>query len=496
MVVARKDSKREALQAIHADEILRGLSEALQEGLAILRIVDDEEGIPTDYLILSCNDSFASLTGVDRAKAEGALGSIAFSRNPPPALRRFAAVASSRKADRFGFHDDATDLDLLCHAFSPSKGHVGVVLSDISALKLRPAPLRGTEEQLQEEIEYLSLHDPTTGLFNRKHFERETKRLAATERRPVAIVMGDLNGLRITNDVFGHDLGDRLLCEVADVLRECAPKDASVFRLGGDKYAVLLPGRDAAETAVLVECIRTRSGLVHAGSLPVSISLGTAVWDRHGKRFEECIRDAENEMFRTKMEENKIFRTSLLESIKGLLFDKCLESDRHTERIAACCQRIADAMGLPEKDKNDLEMLAMVHDIGKIAVKETIVFKPTDLDEAEWLEMKRHTEVGYRIAQATPELFHIAEAILSHHERWDGTGYPQGASGLNIPRLARILTVADSFDAMTNYRPFREALSIEEAAEEIRRGIGYQFDPHIAEIFLKKVVSPLSDIQE
>ncbi len=361
---------------------------------------------------------------------------------------------------------------------------------------MRPAPLRSTERQLQEEVEYLSLHDPTTGLFNRRFFERETKRLSAAERRPVVVVMGDVNGLRITNDVFGHDLGDRLLCEVATVLRECAPKDATVFRLGGDKFSVLLPGHGAAEGQDLVECIRSRSGLVHAGSLPVSISLGSAVWDKPGARFEEIVRDAENAMFRTKMEENKVFRTSLLESIKGLLFDRCLESDRHTERIAACCQRIADAMGLSEKDKTDLEMLAMVHDIGKIAVKETIVFKPTDLDESEWLEMKRHTEVGYRIAQATPELFHIAEAILAHHERWDGTGYPQSASGMNIPRLARILTVADSFDAMTNYRPFREALSIDEAAEEIRQGIGHQFDPYIADIFLKKVVCPLSDIQE
>lgn len=354
-----------------------------------------------------------------------------------------------------------------------------------------------TKENLdRRRIEFLSLHDPLTGLHNRRYYDLQLPGLSTAARMPVAVVMGDVNGLKIANDVFGHSLGDRLLYEVADVLRSCIDKKDLLVRMGGDEFIMVLPGVTAAESEALCDRIRAGCTGLRVGVLPVSLSLGTAVWDDPERSLDDAIRLAENVMYKSKLIENHAFRSTLLTSIKELLFDRCLETDLHTERLAACCSRIADAMGLSEKDRTDLEILSMLHDIGKIAVRESIVFKPTALDEAEWLEMKRHTEVGYRIAQATPELFHIAEAILAHHERWDGTGYPQGSVGMNIPRLARILTIADSFDAMTHYRPFRDAISLDEAAEEIRKGAGRQFDPYIADIFLKKVLEPTPEGQE
>ena len=354
-----------------------------------------------------------------------------------------------------------------------------------------------TQENLdRRRIEFLSLHDPLTGLHNRRYYDLQLPGLSTSDRMPVAVVMGDVNGLKIANDVFGHNLGDRLLYEVADVLRSCIDKKDLLVRLGGDEFVMVLPGVTSAEAEALCDRIRAGCADLRVGVLPVSLSLGAAVWDDPERTLMDSIRHAENVMYKSKLIENQSFRSTLLTSIKELLFDRCLETDRHTERLAACCLRIAEAMGLSEKDRTDLEILSMLHDIGKIAVRESIVFKPTALDEAEWLEMKRHTEVGYRIAQATPELFHIAEAILAHHERWDGGGYPQGTVGMNIPRLARILTVADSFDAMTNYRPFRDAMGFDEAADEIRKGAGHQFDPYIADIFLKKVFAPTPEGQE
>ena len=351
-----------------------------------------------------------------------------------------------------------------------------------------------TREKVERrEIEFLSLHDALTGLHNRRYFELHLAELSFPERVPVAVVMGAVNGLKITNDVFGHDLGDRLLCEVAGILCECVRHDDLLVRMGGDEFLLILPGLEEKETNELCGRIRSACQGMSVCALPVSISLGSAVWKDPAHGLGETIKNAENDMYKNKLLENQVFRSSLLNSIKQLLFDRCLETDRHTERLSACCIRIAEEMGLSTKEKTDLDLLAMLHDIGKIAVREGIVFKPTKLDQAEWTEMRRHTEVGYRIAQATPELFHIAEAILAHHEWWDGTGYPQKTSGMDIPKLARILSVADAFDVMTHYRPFRDAISMEEAAAEIRRNAGKQFDPYIADVFLRKVLDPLSD---
>jgi diguanylate cyclase (GGDEF)-like protein/PAS domain S-box-containing protein len=601
-----------------ADSLLNGLLESMEEGLAVQELVFDDQGIPTDYRILTVNDAYTALTGIPRDKAEGQLASVVYKTRPAPCLDRFVDVARTMRPERFELcippderiyrvgvfspmtgvfvtvfrtdpterkaylpvqnEKDAANFQVTLHAIGDAvamvdlKGWVtlmndtaealtGWTLAEASVLPLdevfvfqnestgerienpicnvldtgRPqktaeasmlvsrsgrsvaiegsaSPVRSPEGRLtgavlvlrdvtqenlsRRRIEFLSLHDPLTGLHNRRYYELQLPGLSTPDRMPVAVVMGDVNGLKIANDVFGHSLGDRLLYEVADVLRGCVDKKDVLVRMGGDEFVILLPGVSSAEAEDLCERIRAGCAELRVGVLPVSISLGAAVWEDPERSLEDAIRLAENVMYKSKLIENQAFRSTLLTSIKELLFDRCLETDRHTERLAACCSRIAEAMGLSDKDKTDLEILSMLHDIGKIAVRESIVFKPTALDEAEWLEMKRHTEVGYRIAQATPELFHIAEAILSHHERWDGGGYPQGTVGMNIPRLARILTVADSFDAMTNFRPFRDAIGIDEAAEEIRKGAGHQFDPYIADIFLKKVLSPASEDQE
>jgi HD-GYP domain-containing protein (c-di-GMP phosphodiesterase class II) len=151
------------------------------------------------------------------------------------------------------------------------------------------------------------------------------------------------------------------------------------------------------------------------------------------------------------------------------------------------CIDIGRALGLPESEINKLELFAMLHDIGKIAIDDYILVKPGSLNDDEFAQIKRHSEIGYRISQSTPELSQISEYILTHHERWDGKGYPQGLAGEEIPLLSRILSIADSFDAMTNDRVYRNAMSIDEAIKEIQSNAGRQFDPNIVSIFLNVV---------
>lgn len=193
-------------------------------------------------------------------------------------------------------------------------------------------------------------------------------------------------------------------------------------------------------------------------------------------------------MYRRKLLEHKSLHNSILASIKTTMFEKSNETEEHAERLAKMSRQLGQALGLSEEELVELELSSALHDIGKIAIDDRILKKPGKLTDSEWREIKRHPEVGFRIAQASPEFKHISEYILCHHERWDGKGYPQGIEGENIPLISRIIALVDAYDAMTEDRVYRKSVNIEEAIDEIKKNAGTQFDPHIARIFVEKVL--------
>lgn len=170
------------------------------------------------------------------------------------------------------------------------------------------------------------------------------------------------------------------------------------------------------------------------------------------------------------------------------MIEKSHETEAHARRLAAMARKIGEELSLSQLEMDQLELLSMLHDIGKVAVPDRILNKPDKLTPEEWSEMRKHPEVGYRIASSSPELSPIAEFILCHHERWDGKGYPQGLVGEEIPLLSRILSVVDAYDAMTEDRAYRKAMGKKEAISEIRENSGTQFDPRIASIFVEEVL--------
>lgn len=340
------------------------------------------------------------------------------------------------------------------------------------------------EKEWQEKILYLSYHDTLTGLYNRRFMEEELKRQELKGNLPISIIMADVNGLKLANDVFGHAEGDRILQKAAEVIKRSCRKEDVVCRWGGDEFLVLLPKTSAKIAEEIIKRIQVACLDSGTENIRLSIALGCATKETPGKTLNEVITEAEESMYRQKLNERKNFRNTIINTLLSTLFAKSVETEEHAQRIKGYCLQMGEKIKLTSKEMEELSLLAILHDIGKVGIREEILKKSGPLTAAEWEEIKKHPVIGCRIAQNTPELGPIAEYILHHHERWDGQGYPEGLKGENIPLLCRMLAVADAYDAMTSDRPYRKAFPREKALEEIRKNAGSQFDPVIVELFL------------
>lgn len=360
-----------------------------------------------------------------------------------------------------------------------SKGQIfGVVMvfRDVSA-----------EKEHQKQILYLSYYDALTGLYNRRFMEEEIERLDTSRQLPITVIMGDLNGLKLTNDVFGHAAGDQLLKKAADLIKQSCRKEDIVARWGGDEFLVFLPQTSLQAAEEIVARIQDKCAMTRDQPLKVSIALGIAQKVDKDTGLYHVINEAEEWMYHHKFLEGKSHRNALIKTMVATLYAKSTETQEHSDRLRDYCMSIGRQLKLSVKELDQLELLAMLHDIGKVGISESILQKSESLTEKEWEQMKKHPEIGFRIAQNIPELVHVAELILAHHERWDGKGYPQGLKKEEIPFLSRVFTVADAFESMTRDRTYRKAMSPQEALEEIRKNAGTQFDPRVVEAFLEAV---------
>jgi diguanylate cyclase (GGDEF)-like protein/PAS domain S-box-containing protein len=345
-------------------------------------------------------------------------------------------------------------------------------------------------KKYEEQLKYLSTHDQLTGLYNRRFLEEEIKRLDTPRQLPIAIIIGDLNVLKLANDVFGHQEGDKMLIKTAEIIKKSCRQEDLIARWGGDEFVILLPQTDLKTAEEISRRIKDRCSSWRNKPVQVSIALGIATKDKAEKSIWEALKEAEDSMYIDKLLYAKGNREAIISSLKATLFQKSMETERHAERLKGLCREMGKNMGLTSYQIKELEMLAIFHDIGKVAIEESILTKPGLLNEKEWVQMRRHPEIGYRISRAMPELSSIAEYILSHHERWDGEGYPRGLKGEEIPLLSRILAVADAFDAMTNNRTYRQAISREKALTVLKNNAGQQFDPKIVNVFCQLNIIP------
>lgn len=333
------------------------------------------------------------------------------------------------------------------------------------------------------KTKFIANHDSLTGIFNRRYYGLRLLELDNSEFYPLSIVVADLNGLKLINDAFGHEFGDNLLISAVDIFKYRTSEKDLVARVGGDEFIILMPNTTLsdAENAVMKMIEDSKNYSINAVQLSISYGLGVKI--NSSEDFQEIYRIAEDAMYRTKLLEVPSMRSDTINAIMKTLYEKDPYSELHSKSVSVLSEQIAKKMKLKFEDINDIKTAAILHDIGKIIIPSDILNRVGKLNEKEFIEMRKHSEIGFRILSSTSELRKLAELVLSHHERWDGTGYPSCLEGEKIPVQSRIIAIADAFDAMTSSRTYRSIISFEEALEELIACSGTQFDPKIVKVF-------------
>ncbi len=342
-------------------------------------------------------------------------------------------------------------------------------------------------KEREEQIAYLGDHDGLTGLYNRSYFEKVYASYDKPGFWPLSIIFADINGLKMTNDIFGHQAGDKLIIKAAQILLQSSRADDVVARTGGDEFILLLPKTTEAEALEVIATIRTGFANARIEAIKCSISLGSETKTMEGMALAEVMANAENAMYRDKSTNRRSVQNDLINTLQETLHARSAREEAHSLEVQRLCSQLAVALHLSSADCDLLKRAAYLHDIGKISLTVELLHKQ-QLDPDEFERMKQHPVVGYRILTLFDETLDLAEIVYSHHERRDGSGYPRGLKGEQIPYLSRILAVVEAYDRILSRRTDLSPLERKTfALAEIRQGSGTQFDPYLARTFVTMI---------
>ncbi len=347
----------------------------------------------------------------------------------------------------------------------------------------------------QEEIKHLSYHDHLTGLYNRRFFKEELNRLDVPRNLPLSIIIGDINGLKLTNDVFGHTAGDKLIQRAAETFKEVCREDDIIARWGGDEFIILLPETSKKEAKSIVERIKKTYSQKDFKAITAQISLGVGTKEKREQDINKVLDVAESSMYSTKTVNKEEENIGQIESVIKNLYNKAPAEKRHAVGVKRLALKFAEFVDLDRSQVQKIGEVAYYHDIGKVAIASDLLNKEGNLTYEEYEEIKLHPVTGYRILNYFKDTISIAYDVLYHHENWDGKGYPKGLAGEKIPLMSRIVRIVETYDVMTSKYSYQEPVSSQEALAEIKEYAGSQFDPDLAEKFIE-FISELKRIEE
>lgn len=372
---------------------------------------------------------------------------------------------------------DGTSFNVSYHSFPQIRE--GIVVGGVVSF------MDITERKRKEEqIAYLGNHDALTGLYNRSYFEKVYPLYDTSEHWPLSLIFADINGLKMTNDIFGHQAGDKLIKKAAEILKKSCSGHDMVARTGGDEFILLLTKTTREQAEKVIAAIRSGFANARIEAIKCSISLGSETKSAEGMSLEEVMANAENAMYRDKNSNRTKVQNDLINTLQETLHARSRREEEHSAAVQDLCCKLAHALGVSEAELNTISRAAYLHDIGKISLSEELLHKEQFTSD-EYERMKQHPVVGFRILTLFDDTLDLAEAVYSHHERWDGSGYPRGLKGEQIPYLSRIMAVVETYDRIFN----RTELPLQErsahALKEILEASGSQFDPAVAQAFLE-----------
>lgn len=345
------------------------------------------------------------------------------------------------------------------------------------------------QKKLEEKLKTLSYRDSLTKLYNRTYFYEKIEEIVKEENFNIGVVVGDLNGLKVVNDAFGHAKGDIYISTVAKILKDaCKEQDAYVFRWGGDEFITLLINATETDCKNYISKVDDLCKNIKGSQFNIAISQGYSIFNNENNDIDDVIKKADKILYRNKEFNKTEGSRQMLEKIKNDLSDKGIETSEHIDNIVNYCIKMGEYMNLRYDEIQKIRLLALMHDIGKSGIDERILLKKGKLTEEEYHIARTHVEIGHKIASMIPQISHISKEILSHHEKWDGSGYPKGLKGEEIPLLSRILSVVHAYDIMVSGCIYKDKMSKEEAIGVLKNNSGTQFDPNIVRIFLENVL--------
>lgn len=376
-------------------------------------------------------------------------------------------------SDDVFWRKDGSSINVIYHSFPQIKNGelIGAVVTFMDNTE---------QKKYEEHIKYLSFHDSLTGLYNRSYLKNILLEIDKKENLPISIIYADINGLKLTNDIYGHHIGDELLCRAAKNLKNITSPNDILARVGGDEFVIILPKTDKEYGNKIMQEIKEGISKEYIEAIQCTMSMGLDTKTSDNQDIDIIIENAENIMYREKTVMRKRMNANLIQSMIDTLHRRNVYEKRHAENVALLSETVAKAMNLTEPEIKRVREASYYHDIGKIVLREELLTKRGLLNPEEKKEMQQHSIIGFRILNLFEETMDLADVVFYHHENWDGSGYPKGLKGEEIPKTARLIRVSEKYETLLlrNY-------SKEDALREIRKGSGTKYDPKVVDAFFK-----------